>query len=222
MDQDLYIHRKFILSQARFYGILDTGYVALGDLDRVASLMIDGGVQIIQLRAKAQSDREVFGLADRLRKLFFGVDVLFIINDHAQVAADMGADGVHLGQEDQSVPDVRAILSGDQLVGLSTHSLEQALAAVGQGPDYIGLGPIFATPTKPDYVPVGPELIRQVRNQVTLPQFCIGGVKLENIPELLNRGAERVVIVSGILQAPDIVSYCRSVKNLMMTKGLLV
>ena len=107
------------------------------------------------------------------------------------------------------------------MIGLSTHSLEQALQAEVLRPDYIGVGPIFATPTKPTYQPVGLSLIREVRQRLSLPQFCIGGIKLENLPQLIEQGAERVVIVSGILQAPDIIGYCRAARALLAAKGLL-
>ena len=221
MDQDLRLYRKYLLGQARFYGILDTGYTNLRDLDRVASLMIDGGVQVIQLRAKQQSDKEITEIAERLRKLFFGVDALFIINDHPSIAREVGAHGVHVGQDDLPLAEVRLGLEPHQLIGKSTHSLAEAKAAALEGADYIGVGPIFATPTKPDYSPVGLKLISEVKGYVSVPQFCIGGINLENLHQVIAAGAERVVIVSGILKAADISGYCREVRNIMTIKGLV-
>jgi thiamine-phosphate pyrophosphorylase len=100
-------------------------------------------------------------------------------------------------------------------VGKSTHSLEQAVAAQKEDADYIGFGPLFATPTKPDYPPIGLSAIRKVHNAVRIPVFCIGGIKRENLPSVMAAGAKRVVIVSGILQAPDIANYARACKKLL-------
>ena len=127
----------------------------------------------------------------------------------------MGADGVHVGQDDLSVAEARKLAGGDVIVGKSTHSLEQAVAAEKEGPDYIGVGPIYATATKPDYVPVGPALIGQVRAAVRVPQFCIGGVNETTLPEVIAAGARRIVIVSALLQSADIPAYCRRVRALL-------
>ena len=102
--------------------------------------------------------------------------------------------------------------TGRPIIGKSTHSIAQALAAVKEGPDYIGFGPLFATPTKPDYTPIGIKEIRRVHELVDLPIFCIGGIKLENLDQVLAAGARRVVIVSGILKAQNIAAYCREAK----------
>jgi thiamine-phosphate pyrophosphorylase len=126
-----------------------------------------------------------------------------------------GADGVHVGQDDLPVTRVREVVGPEAIVGLSTHSLDQATAAVALKPDYIGFGPLFATPTKPDYVPVGLEDIREVHARVDLPVFCIGGIKLENLETVLAAGARRVVIVSGILQASDVPGYCGECLSLL-------
>ena len=107
------------------------------------------------------------------------------------------------------------MLGPGRIVGKSTHSLAQAVAAAAEEPDYLGFGPLFATPTKPDYRPIGTEDIRCVHAQVALPIYCIGGIKRENLPAVLAAGARRVVIVSGILQAPDVAAYCREVNTLL-------
>jgi thiamine-phosphate pyrophosphorylase len=222
---DKLLARRLHLLQGRLYGILDLGYVAPERLVETGRAMIDGGVDIVQLRAKGRPAEEILHLARELKPLFGRQDALFIVNDHPEVAKEVDADGVHIGQDDGLVPDVRRQLLPDQLVGKSTHSVEQAAAAEKEGADYIGVGPLFATPTKPDYVPVGLPLIAQVRQRVHIPQFCIGGIKRENLKEVLAAGATRAVVVSGILQAgtpEQITDYCRTLKAAIAAKHLLV
>ena len=203
------------LNRSRLYGILDLGYVARTEAQRVAKEMIAGGVDIMQLRAKNLPLAEIATLAGELHAETSAAGVPLVINDHAEIAREVGAEGVHVGQEDRSVAKVRAIAGERCFVGKSTHSLEQAKRAVAEGADYIGWGPLFATPTKPDYVPIGLEEIEAVHAAVQIPIFCIGGIKLENLPEVIAAGARRVVIVSGLLQAGDIAEYARAAKALL-------
>lgn len=208
------------LGDCHLYGILDLGYVEGERAVDVARQMIQGGIDIVQLRAKKLSEEQVEELGFQLAPLFEEAGVPFIINDHPELVPSMGANGVHVGQDDRSVADARwragRALADEVppvIVGKSTHSVAQALAAAEEGADYIGFGPLFATPTKPDYIPIGLEEIRQVHEQVKVPIFCIGGIKLENLDQVLAAGAKRVVIVSGILQAADIAGYTREAKK---------
>ncbi len=203
------------LNRCFLYGILDLGYVPPGEALRVAKEMIAGGVDLLQLRAKDRSAEEIARLARELHVETSAAGVPLIINDHAEIARDVGAEGVHVGQDDRAMADVRAIVGPECFVGKSTHSLEQAVRAQDEGADYIGWGPLFATPTKPDYVPIGLAGIAAVHAAVSLPIFCIGGVKLENLPDVIAAGARRVVIVSGLLQAADIAEYARAAKALL-------
>ena len=153
-----------------------------------------------------------------LREIIPSIDAatpgpLFILNDHPGLVEEIGADGVHVGQDDLSVDTAREQAGAEVLVGKSTHSLEQAIAAEREKPDYIGVGPLFATPTKPDYVPVGLELIGQVAAQVRVPQFGIGGVSEKTLPAVLAAGARRVVIVSDLLRSDDIPAYCARIRQ---------
>ena len=198
------------LSTARLYGIVDLGYVSAEGAPRVTQAMLDGGVQIIQLRAKNHPASEITALARDLAPLCRAAGVPFILNDHPALVPETGADGAHVGQQDMTVAEARRLAGPGKIIGKSTHSLAQALAAQEEKPDYIGFGPLFATPTKPDYAPIGISGIAEVHRLVSLPIFCIGGVKKENLPALIAAGARRVVIVSGILQAADIPRYCRS------------
>jgi len=200
------------------YGILDLGYVGTDEAARVLEQMLLGGVDIVQLRAKKAAPAEVAALACRLHPLTREAGVPFVINDHPALVAETGVEAAHVGQDDLSVSEARRLAGGaGKWIGKSTHSLAQALAAAAprdpaDRPDYIGFGPLFATPTKPDYTPIGLEEIREVHARIDLPIFCIGGVKRENLKTVLAAGARRVVIVSGILQAADIAGYCRDVK----------
>lgn len=205
--------RRQRLREARLYGILDTGYLAGRDPLAVVRPMLEGGVDIVQVRAKSSTASEAAFLARQVAEVVQQAGALLILNDFPAVAREAGVDGVHIGQDDGSVAAARAAAGENLLVGKSTHGLEQAVAAEREGADYIGVGPLFATPTKPDYVPVGLPLLAQVKARVKIPQFCIGGIKLENLDEVIAAGAGRVVVVSGILQAPDISAYCRALKR---------
>jgi thiamine-phosphate pyrophosphorylase len=203
------------LSRCRLYGILDLGYVDASEIRVVVEQMIDGGVDLIQLRAKAAQSGEVATIATALHTITRRRGVPLVINDYPEIARSVQAEGVHLGQDDLPIAEAREIAGPDCVIGKSTHSVDQAIRAFYEGADYIGFGPIFATPTKPDYAPVGLEDIRKVHDAVRIPIFCIGGIKLENLPEVIAAGARRAVIVSGLLLANDIALYARSAKELL-------
>lgn len=210
------------LSDALLYGILDLGYTPAADLERVAEQMLAGGVDIVQLRAKDQDETEIEALCNRLIPLTEGAGVPLIINDFPQLVPSVGAQGAHVGQDDFDVSDARwragRSLAGEvppPIIGKSTHSFDQAVAAEKEGADYIGFGPLFATPTKPGRPAIGLEDIARVHAAVKIPIFCIGGIKLENLDTIIAAGARRVVIVSGLLQAPDIAAYARQARMIL-------
>lgn len=203
------------LQRARLYAILDLAYVTPGRAESVAEDLILGGADLIQLRGKKESLEKLARLAERLRRLTSSAGVPLIINDHAETAREIPVEGLHLGQDDLGIAVAREIVGRACLIGKSTHSLAQAVAAEAEGADYIGFGPLFATPTKPDYTPIGTDEIREVHERVSLPIFCIGGIKLENLPAVLAAGAKRVVIVSGLLQSEDVAGATRSAKALL-------
>lgn len=216
------LSRRERLLRARFYGIFDLAYAKAADAETVCEQMLAGGVEMIQLRAKGIAEEQVEAVAKQMKPVFFESNALFIINDHPNVARRVEADGVHIGQGDGSVAAARGLLAPGQLVGKSTHSRTQAAETALEKPDYIGVGPLYATATKPDYTPVGLDLIDQVNTEPNvddLPRFCIGGANLERLPEILEAGAERIVIVSAILQSGDITGYCRQVSDLLATKS---
>jgi len=208
------------LARAHLYAIVDTGYVEIDRIPYVTEQLVIGGVDIIQFRAKKRPLAEIAELGKAIRALIPSDGPLFVLNDHPELVCDMGADGIHVGQDDLSVAEARAQAGAEVLVGKSTHSFDQAIAAEKEGADYIGVGPIFATPTKPDYVPVGPPLIGQVRAAVRVPQFCIGGINEQTLPEVLAAGAKRVVIVSALLRSKDISGYCQRVREQLNATSL--
>lgn len=177
--------------------------------------MIEGEVDLIQLRGKKQSVEELTKIAAAINEITSAFGIPFIINDHAEIAAKVPVTGVHVGQDDDSITHARKKAGRELLIGKSTHSLGQAIAAQREGADYIGFGPIFATPTKPDYQPIGFTGIKRLNNEVSVPIFCIGGIKIDNLGQVLAAGAKRVAIVSGLLKAPDIAKYARACKALL-------
>ena len=210
------------LSEALLYGILDLGYTAEADAGRVTEQMLAGGVDVLQLRAKGADEAAIEALANRLIPLTESAGVPLIVNDFPQLVPSVGAQGAHVGQEDFTVADARwragRALAGEvppPLIGKSTHSFAQAVAAEAEGADYIGFGPLFATPTKLGRPAIGLDEIRRVHEAVRIPIFCIGGIKLENLETVIAAGARRVVIVSGLLLAADIADYARRAKALL-------
>ena len=186
---------------------------------RMVEALVRGGIDLIQLRAKNFSAVETEKLAGELHSATTRHGVPLVINDHPEIARNVRAKGVHLGQDDMSIAKARKIVGADCAIGKSTHSLDQAIRAFYEGADYIGYGPLFATPTKPDYQPIGLGEIGKVHDAVRIPIFCIGGITLDNLPEVLEAGARRVVIVSALLQAPDIPAYARAAKELLNRKS---
>ena len=203
------------LNDCRLYGIIDLSYVGVNDAERVTKSLVDGGVELIQLRAKRLPVAEILDLAFKLYAITSAAGIGLIVNDYAEVAAQAPVDGVHVGQDDDPIEIARQKAGRKIIVGKSTHSLEQAMAGQKEGADYIGFGPIFATPTKPDYKPIGFDQIKSAHAQVQLPIFCIGGIKIDNLGAVMAAGARRVAIVSGLLKAPDIAKYARACQALL-------
>jgi len=201
------------LSDARLYAILDLGYVERDRISQTAELLGRSGAGIVQLRAKGFSQQEAEEMAIEVAPILRHAGVPFIVNDFPEIAGRVGADGFHLGQDDGDREDAlhryqSAAASAGQtvahpIVGRSTHSVDQAVAAAEERFDYIGFGPLYTTPTKPGRPGIGIEEIATVHQLVDLPIFCIGGVKVNGLTELVAAGARRVVIVSGLLEAGD-------------------
>ncbi|MCC5835301.1 MAG: thiamine phosphate synthase [Opitutales bacterium] len=199
----------------QLYGILDTGYVSPGDWRERAVALIEGGCDLLQVRAKKENSAQRQALLEAVLPLTKAADIPLIINDDVELAAHMPDVGLHVGQDDMDPREARRLLGPDALIGWSTHSREQARKAMELGDvlSYFAVGPLFATPTKPDYEPVGLDLARWVGEQrPQLPYFCIGGIKRSNLDEVLAIGVPNVVIVSDLLCADDPRAATESVK----------
>jgi thiamine-phosphate pyrophosphorylase len=162
--------------------------------------VLRNGVQWVQFRDKETSRREIYQNSIRLRRLTKDYDSIFIIDDFPDIAMCTGADGVHLGQDDLPLKEARKIMGRGKIIGISTHSLEQASEAERDGADYIGFGPVFATLTKDAGRPKGIAMLRKIRKRVNIPVVAIGGISLENISSVLQTGVDAVAVASAILR----------------------
>lgn len=186
------------------YGITAENFSKGRSNYEVVTEMIKSGIKIVQYREKFKSLREKLEEAKILCELCKKNNVLFIVNDHVDIALMVDADGVHVGQEDMHVNEIRKILGSNKIIGLSTHSVEDADKALLQDVDYIGVGPIFPTTTK-DRVAVGIEYMKYVEKNIDLPYIAIGGIKESNLLQIVEKGAKRIALVSEIVGADDII-----------------
>lgn len=204
------------LSDCKLYTFVDTAYLHGRAPELVAQQLCDGGSDLIQLRAKNSSPDEIQRLAEKILPITRRANVGLVINDHDDIAREFEADFCHLGQEDFFDAGYKSAIElwGMERVlriGLSTHSPEQATRAVKAGADYIAIGPVYATGTKPGAKPVTLDYVRWAaapQSEVTVPWFAIGGIKLDNLGDVLAAGAKRVCVVSAILNAPDVATAC--------------
>ncbi len=177
--------------------------------------MIKGGIKIIQYRDKYKSLKEKTKEAKEIAKICKDNGIVFIVNDHVDIAMLTDADGVHVGQDDMDIQDVRKII-GDKIIGVSTHAPKEALKAQKDGADYIGVGPIFKTTTK-DREPVGIEYLEFVVKNINIPYVAIGGIKKYNFDKIINTGAKRVSLVSEIVGANDIQNIIKLLQNQILS-----
>ena len=206
------------LAECKLYAFVDTAYLHGRDADVVARQLCDGGADIIQLRAKDCTAEQVQRLGEAILPVTYAAGVPLVINDFPNVAARLPAQFCHLGQEDffnaghTHTSELRRSYPGVGF-GLSTHGPEQARRAHAAGPDYLGIGPVYPTATKPGAKPVTLEYVRWAAKNVTIPWFAIGGINLENLDEVLSAGARRICAVSAILNTNDIAAACSVFRN---------
>lgn len=193
--------KKRLLRESRLYLILDKKALGRRPLPAVLNNLKNSGIDVIQLRDKASRKIEVLKAAFSLKGLLARSKTLFIINDHPDIAAISGADGVHLGQCDIPIRTARRMLGKNKIIGISCHSLKQALAAQRSGADYIGIGPVFSTPTKPEYKPIGLKELAKLRGRIRIPYFAIGDINRSNLESLRLAGAKRAAFCRAILKA---------------------
>jgi len=203
--------------KARLYVITCPPKAGASGYEAMVKAACEGGADVVQLRDKLMTGKERYALAARLKRICRDHGTLFIVNDYLEVAIGVEADGVHLGQDDMPVEEAKRLMHPmgikNFLVGCSTHSLAQALEAEKQGADYIGIGPVFATPTKPTYQPVGLDLVRQVVPRITIPHVAIGGIDATNMDQVFAAGAKRVAVVRAACGAEDIKKATQRLKS---------
>ena len=208
------------LADCKLYTFVDTTYLHGRAPELVAQQLCDGGSDLIQLRAKNSSPDEIRRMAENILPVTRRADVGLVINDYPAIASETGAELCHLGQEDffdaghKHVSEFK-IKNSKLKIGLSTHASAQAQRALDAGADYIAIGPVFATGTKPTAKPVTLDYVRWAAANATVPWFAIGGINVENLGEVLAAGAKRVCVVSAILNASDVTKACAEFRRLL-------
>lgn len=208
------------LGDCRLYGFVDSAYLNGRPPENVATALCEGGVDLIQYRAKNEPAQVIEGTARTLIEITRKTGIGLVINDHWDVACKLNAPICHLGQEDffdsgfKNKNELPTGMDGTRpLLGISTHAPDQAVRALAAGADYIAIGPVFRTDTKPTAKAVTLEYVKWAAANVTIPWFAIGGINLTNIDEVLDAGASRVCVVSAILNSEDLAATCKSFRN---------
>ena len=207
-----------LLWDARLYVLLD-GRDSCDSFAQLVQSLVDAGVDVLQLRDKRLSDRDLVQRARVLRQLTGGSDTLFIVNDRPDIAVLSDADGVHVGQDELSVADCRTMVGSKRLVGVSTHSLAQARQATLDGADYIGCGPTFPSQTKAFEDFPGLEFLRAVQREIRIPAFAIGGINGENIAGVMEAGFRRVAVSNAVTAAPEPAAAVRKLRQMLRSQG---
>ena len=200
------------MKNCNLYVILDKEAVGNKDMLEVASRILRGGADIIQLRDKISPDAILIEEARALERLARKYKRIFVVNDRADIARLVDAGGVHLGQEDMPIKHARKILPR-KIIGISTHNLRQALKAQREGADYIGVGPIFKSPSKTKSQPIGPAVLKQVRERLSIPFFAIGGINAKKVRYLKNMGVDRIAVISAAIRSKNIYNSTNLLKR---------
>lgn len=199
------------------YAVTDRAWVGKQTFYQQIEAALKGGATCVQLREKKLPEDVFLEEAIAVKKLCHTYGIPFIINDKAEIALKCGADGVHIGQKDRKPEQVRSLIGPEMIMGVSAHTLEQALRAQEAGADYLGVGAMFATSTKTDAANTSYETLKQICNRVTIPVVAIGGIQKYNIMKLSGSGVNGVALVSAIFAADDIEKECRELKILAKT-----
>ncbi len=207
--------RKRIVIPKGLYGITGEKFANGKSNYQCVKEMIDGGIKIVQYREKDKTMREMIKEAIEISNLCKEKEVLFIVNDHIDLAILTDADGVHVGQDDMAPKDIRKLIGDNKIIGLSTHSIEQAQSAYKDiNVDYIGVGPIFPTTTK-DAKPVGLEYLDYVSGNLDIPFVAIGGIKTSNIDKIISRNAHSICMVSEVVKNNNICEFVKKYQELL-------
>jgi len=197
------------------YVVLDTAALGRRDPVTVAGQAVRGGARIIQLRDKSSGRKGLLAVAREMQGLCAEKGVLFIVNDYLDIALAVGADGLHVGQEDLPVAEARRLLPIDKILGGSARTVAEAIAARDDGADYIGVGAMYPTPSKPEAVVVGPARLEEIRKAVDLPLVAIGGINKDNLGQVMAAGADAVAVISAVLGAADVEAASRRLAERM-------
>jgi thiamine-phosphate pyrophosphorylase len=207
--------RRERLGRARLYLVIDAA-----PAERVLAAALEGGVDVVQLREKSAFDNAVVEAGRRMRALCDEHGALLVVNDRPDLAVECGADGVHIGQGDEPLDRAREMVGPDMLIGISTHSPEQIDAALSSPADYLGVGPVYATATKPGVEPVGLGLVRYAaQNGGAKPWFAIGGIESGNVAAVAEAGASRIAVVRAIRDAADPRAAAAALRSELVREG---
>lgn len=198
----------------RLYAVTDRAWTGAKRLTEQVEAALKGGVTCVQLREKALNDEEFLAEALEIRALCSRYGVPFIINDNVEIAVRCKADGVHVGQEDMAAAKVRQRVGDDMMIGVSAHSVSEALEAVKHGADYLGSGAVFGSATKTNVQPMSRQTLQAICAAVEIPVVAIGGISKENLPRLAGTGVDGVALVSAIFAAEDIEQECRLLRSM--------
>ena len=196
------------------YAVTDRAWVGRQNMYQQVESALKGGVTCVQLREKAMDQQSFLREAVDICRLCHQYQVPFIVNDNVQVAIDSGADGVHVGQDDMQIEQVRRMVGPDMIIGVSAHTVQQALQAVQGGANYLGVGAVFGSTTKADATPLSRQQLRDICSAVQVPVVAIGGITQDNIGQLAGTGVDGVALVSAIFGAPDIQQRCQQLRQL--------
>lgn len=207
--------KKRLLKKSHLYVIIDKKISGKRSIFNIANKIKTRGADIIQLRDKESKKETIIRDALGLRRLLLNTQNLFIINDYVDVAKIVDSDGLHLGQYDISIKIAKRILGKDKIIGVSCHNLKQAIQAQNRGADYISIGPIYPSLTKPEYKSIGLDLIKRLKGKIKIPFFVIGGINQDNINEILLFGAKRIALCRAILQTKNISSSVKAFSKIL-------
>jgi len=206
------------LREADLYVVITESFCAGRSSLEILDSCLNAGVRLVQLREKTRSDRDLYGLALAWREATRRAGALFLLDDRLDIALAVGADGVHLGQSDLPLDAARRI-APELILGASSHSLEEALAAQDGGASYVNIGPVFPTRTKAVATgAVGPERIAEIRPHLHIPFTCMGGIKLDNVDRVLEQGARILAVVTAVTAAPDPGAAAAALRNRILEK----
>jgi thiamine-phosphate pyrophosphorylase len=207
--------KKRSIKDCRLYAILDKDVLVKRSLLDTARKFKRGGVDIIQYRDKASDKKAILKNSLFLKKILSRSKIPLIINDHVDIASLINSDGVHLGQGDLPIESARKLLGSRKIIGISCDSLKQGLEAQESGADYLGLGPVFSTPVKKGYLPVGLNLIKEFSRKIRIPFFVIGGINLRNLGQIISAGADRAAICRDLCLAEDVLKQAGMIRGIL-------